>query len=102
MNINVLWKDLSYIYEQALKKAGLNKPHKLQRNKYLRWGMNNTEFIEKRATKNHNGRYVQRVHGKIVQYTCIKLPTKSGVKLEWTKVEMREVITRALSALKLM
>lgn len=99
VNENVLWSDLSFIFEQALKYCKVSIPSAPNRNKFLRYGIEKTDFTERRATKHFNGRYTTRIEGKLIQYTCIKLDHRSGVK-EWTKDEMRRIILRAVNGIK--
>lgn len=96
---NIMWHHVAYLYEQALRYMGLTIPNSMQRNGFIRYGLNESPFIEKRNTKRYNGRYVIRENGKIRQLICIKLPHKSGIKDEWTKDEMRGVVLRAVKPL---
>lgn len=96
---NVMWKDLSFLYEQALKYMGLEVPNSHQRNGLLRYGLQESNFEEKRNSKTYNNRYTYRENGKLKQAICIKLAHKSGLKT-WTKDEMREVILRAVKPLQ--
>lgn len=97
---NVMWRDLAYIYEQALKYCGLQVPTSHARNGFLRYALQNSTFVEKRNNKSYNGRYVYRENGKLIQAICIKLPHKSKVKTDWTKDMMRGVILRAVKHLR--
>lgn len=97
---NIIWKDLVFLFEQALKYCGVEIPNQLNRNKFLRYGIAKTDFVERRANKDYNGRYVQKENGKIVQYTCIKLPYRSGLKRVWSKTEMRKIILKAVNGIK--
>ncbi|AHJ10547.1 hypothetical protein Spp001_39 [Shewanella phage Spp001] len=96
LQCNIMWKDLSYLYEQGLKYLGLPIPNVQQRNGFLRYGLNESPFIEKRNNKRYNGRYVIRENGKLRQLICIKLPDVSGIKEDWTRDEMRRVILAAV------
>lgn len=97
---NIIWKDLAFLFEQALKYCKVEIPNVISRNKFLRYGIAKTDFIERRASKNYNGRYVQKESGKIVQYTCIKLPYRSGLKKDWDKPTMRNIILKAVKGIK--
>jgi len=97
---NIIWKDLVYIFEQALKYCKVDVPNAQNRNNFLRYGIAKTDFVERRANKSYNGRYVQKENGKIVQYTCLKLPYRSGLKRDWTKSQMRNIILRAVKGLR--
>jgi hypothetical protein len=99
INENILWADLSYIFEQALKYCKIKIPSAIHRNNFLRYAIEKTDFVERRATKNFNGRYTTTVNGKLVQYTCIKLENRSGIKV-WTKPEMRSIILKAVNGIK--
>jgi hypothetical protein len=96
---NILWTDLAYLYEQALKYCKLQVPNSIQRNKFIRYGLNGSEFVEKRNSKTYNGRYTFRENGKLRQVICIKLPHRQKVKEDWTKPLMREVVLRAVKVL---
>jgi len=96
---NIIWSDLAYLFEQALKHCKISKPNVRNRNSFLRYAIAKTDFVERRATKDYNGRYVQREDGKIKQYTCIKLPYRSGLKKDWSKPKMRSIILRAVAGL---
>jgi len=97
---NVIWSDLAYMFEQALKYCKVSKPNVRNRNSFLRYAIAKTDYVERRATKSYNGRYVQRENGKLKQYTCIKLPYRSGLKKDWTKQQQRSIILRAVAGLK--
>ena len=97
---NIMWKDLAYLFEQALKYMGLQVPNSHQRNGFLRYGLQESNFKEKRNNKSYNGRYTFRENGKLRQVICIKLDHKSGVKENWTREEMRDVILRAVKPLQ--
>lgn len=97
---NIVWSDLAYIYEQAVKYCELPAPTRVQRNIYLRYGMNNTEYIERRSTPSFNGRYLIKEATGLKAYTCIKLPHRSGVKKNWSKDDMRSIILRAVKTIK--
>jgi len=97
---NIIWKDLVYLFEQALKYCNVEIPNVRNRNNFLRYGLAKTEFVERRASKDYNGRYVQKENGKIVQYTCIKLPYRSGLKRDWSKDDMRNIILKAVKGIK--
>ena len=97
---NILWRDVTYLYEQALKYLKLDIPAARNRNVFLRYAIAKTDFRERKNTKDFNGRYVQRRNGKCVQFTCIKLDYVSGVKEDWTRPEMRELILKAIDGIK--
>ena len=99
LNQNIMWHHVAYLYEQCLKYMKLEVPNSMQRNKFIRYGLNDSAFIEKRNSKRYNGRYVIRENGKLRQLICIKLPDRSGIKDDWTKDEMREVVLRAVKPL---
>ena len=97
---NILWRDLSHMYTQALKYLGRPVPHAIAVNNLLRFGLKDSRFIEKRNTKTYNGRYVYREDGKLKQAICIKLPEKSGLKQDWTNDMKRDLIIRAVKHLR--
>lgn len=99
LNQNVMWRDLTCMYEKLLTQLGLEIPNSHQRNGFLRYGLQESAFVEKRNSKTFNNRYVIREDGKLRQLICIKLPHKSGIKDNWTAEEMQAVINRAAKAL---
>jgi len=96
---NVMWCDLAFMYEKALERLSIPVPHAVLRNKFLRYGLSGTQFIEKRNNKRYNGRYVIRENGKLRQLICIKLPHRSGMRDAWGTNEMRKIITQAITCL---
>lgn len=101
MSENILWTDVTALYDAVLKKMGLKGTHAIGTNKILRYGLTGTPFIERRATKNFNGRLTLRENGKVVQFTAISLEGQSGIKKEWTGDERLNIINRVVtSALK--
>lgn len=96
---NVMWHQVAYLYEQCLKYMKLEVPNCMQRNNFIRYGLQESAFIEKRNSKRYNGRYVIREGGKLRQLICIKLPHKSGIKEDWTKDEMRGIVLRSVQPL---
>lgn len=98
---NILWSQVAYIFEQTLKYIKRPVPNALQRNKFIRYGVSKTNFVERRAAGGKNNRYtVRKKGGGHIQYTCIKLDHRSGI-YDLSKQEMRELIKRAVAKLKL-
>lgn len=96
---NIMWTDVAYLFEQCLKYMKIEIPNSMQRNKFIRYGLNDSAFIEKRNSKRYNGRYVIRENGKLRQLICIKLPDRSGIKSDWTLEEKRGIVLRSVTPL---
>jgi len=97
---NILWSQVVYLFEQALKYCKVPLSNAIQRNKFLRYGVSKTDFKERRATGGKNNRYtVRKKGGGHIQYTCIKLDHRSGI-YELSKDEMRKVIIGAVESIK--
>lgn len=99
-DLNVRWLDLAEMFDMCSAELGRQRQTRVQRNKFLRYGLNDTAYELRQLTGGKNARYVWTdEHGKTWQLNCIKLPHISGCKIEWTPQEMRAIVKAAVKTL---